>query len=410
MSSLPYQDEIKKVVLCYSGGLDTSCMLKWLQENYHCSVVSFTADLGQELGERDSFTAIEEKAYNLGVEKHYTMDLRDEFVNDYIVPCIKANGLYQGVYPLSTSLARPLIAKYAVQVAEEVGADAIAHGCTGKGNDQVRFNITIQALNPSMKIIQPVIWWGMSRPEEVEYAKENGIPISNANKTYSTDENLFGRSIECGPLEVPENICEESAYQWTTAPDETPNEPEIVQIDFEKGVPCGVNDEVMSTRGVIEAIHKIAAAHGVGRLDHMEDRAVGLKSRETYENPAAIPIIMAHHDLEKYVSTKHENSFKTMVDQKWTELVYEGLWVEPLRDDLEAFINSMNQNVTGWVKLRMFKGSCRPVARSSPNALYDLNLATYTKESTFDEKSSEGFIKIFGLQSRMAYRLKHAKD
>ncbi|MHA1680044.1 MAG: argininosuccinate synthase [Promethearchaeota archaeon] len=401
---------VDKIVLMYSGGLDTSCMLVWLQERYNAKIITFTADLGQEMEDPRRFQEIEKKAYDLGVEKHYTLDLKEEFVREYIFPTVKANGLYQGIYPLSTAIGRPLIAKYAVKIAADEGADAIAHGCTGKGNDQVRMNVTAQAYNPHLKILMPMVEWGMGRLEEVEYAKKHGIPVSSVNKTYSTDENLFGRSCECGILEYPNEIAPEDACAWTTNPKDAPNEPEILKLEFDKGIPVSINGSILDPIRIVEDVHKIGARHGVGRLDHMEDRTVGLKSRETYETPAATILIKAHKDLEKYVCTKHENSFKPMVDQKWTELVYEGLWVDPLKEALDSFIDTINQRVTGWVKVRMYKGSATVVARNSPYALYDHNLATYGKESQFDEKSAEGFIKLHGLQSRMAFRLKYGKN
>mgnify|MGYP006290504617 FL=1 len=401
---------VEKIVLMYSGGLDTSCMLKWLQENYGAKVITFTADLGQEMEDPSRFKEIEEKAYKLGVEKHITLDLKEEFVKEYIFPTIKANGLYQGVYPLSTAVGRPLIAKYAVKIAKENGADAIAHGCTGKGNDQVRMNITAAAYDPDIEILMPMIEWGMGRADEIEYAKQHEIPISNANKKYSTDENLFGRSCECDILEHPEEIAPEDAKAWTVNPKNAPDEEEIITIGFEKGIPVSLNGESLDPVEIIMKVHKLGAKHGVGRLDHMEDRTVGLKSRETYETPAATILIMAHKDLEKYVSTKHENSFKTLVDQEWTELAYEGLWIDPLREALDAFIDKVNEKVTGWVKVSLYKGNAKVVARESKNALYNLNLATYSTESQFDEKASAGFIKLHGLQSRMAFRLKYGKN
>lgn len=400
-------EDIKKIVLMYSGGLDTSCMLKWLQDHYKAKIISFTANIGQELGEKNSFEAIEEKAYNLGVEKHYTVDLQEEFASQYCVPTIKANGLYQGVYPLSTAIGRPLLTKYAVKIAEDEGADAIAHGCTGKGNDQVRITVTAKALKPDIKILQPLVDWEFrSRAEEVDYAKKNGIPIPVANKKYSTDENLFGRSCECDVLEHPDEIPPEDCHQWTVNPADAPDAGEIIKIGFENGTPVSVNDESMNIVPLIGEVHTIAARNGVGRLEQMEDRTVGLKSRETYECPAAVTLIAAHKELEKYICTKHENSFKTFVDQRWTELVYEGLWVDPLREDLEAFINEIQQRVTGWVKVQLLKGSARVVARDSPFALYSYKLATYELGSTFDQKASAGFMEIHGLQSRMAYQLK----
>ncbi|MFX0101400.1 MAG: argininosuccinate synthase [Candidatus Hodarchaeota archaeon] len=404
--------KINKIVLMYSGGLDTSCMLKWLQETYNAKVISFTANLGQEKEDPTRFKDIEKKAYDLGVEKHFTVDLREEFVRNYLFPTIKANGLYQGIYPLSTAVGRPLIAKYAVKIAKDEGADAVAHGCTGKGNDQVRLNVTAQAYAPDLKVLMPLVEWGMmgiGREEEVEYAKKHGIPVSGAAKKYSIDENMFGRSVECGILEHPNEIAPEDAFAWTTNPVDAPNEPEIVQIDFDKGIPVGLNGRVIDPIKLIEELHSLGCKHGVGRVDHLEDRTVGLKSRETYEVPAAWILINAHKDLEKYVCTKHENAFKPIIDQRWTELVYQGLWVDPLREALEAFIDSVNQKVTGWVKVQLYKGNAKIVARESPYALYDLNLATYDKESKFDEQAAEGFIKLHGLASRMGFRLKHGK-
>jgi argininosuccinate synthase len=369
-------------------------------------VYTFTADLGQEFADPDRFQEIEEKAYKLGAVKHYTVDLKEKFVKEYVFPTIKANGLYQGIYPLTTSVGRPLIAIEAVKIAKKEGISTLAHGCTGKGNDQIRLNITVSAYAPEIEVLQPIVEWNMGRDEELKYAKKNGIPILNANKKYSTDENLFGRSAECDILEHPEIEPPEDARAWTTAPEKAPDSPEYITINFEEGIPVGLNGETMNPLDIMKNLHDIGCKHGVGRIEHMEDRAIGLKSRETYEVPAAIMLIKAHKDLEKYVCTKHENSFKTCVDQRWTELAYEGLWVEPLKDALEAFINEINKKVTGSVKVKLFKGSAEVVARESPYGLYDLNLATYDTKSTFNQKYSYGFIPIWGLPSKMGFIIK----
>jgi argininosuccinate synthase len=406
MSLGPKKEKYNKIVLMYSGGLDTSCMLKWLQETYNAKIITFTADLGQEFADPTRFKDIEEKAYKLGAIKHYTVDVKDEFVKNYIFPTIKANGLYQGEYPLSTAVGRPLIAIEAVKIAQKEGADAVAHGCTGRGNDQVRINITCKAYAPELECLQPIIEWGMGRDEELKYAEKHGIPISKQNVKYSTDENLFGRSAECDILEHPEIEAPEDSKEWTTAPEKAPNEPEFVKIDFERGIPVALNDKKMDGVSLIGELHDIGCKHGVGRIDHMEDRTIGLKSREIYECPAAMVLIKAHKDLEKYVCTKHENSFKTTVDQKWTELAYEGLWVDPLKNALEAFINEINIKVSGWVKVKLFKGNISILARDSEYGLYDLKLATYDTDSKFDQKLSYGFIPLHGMQSQMAFQIK----
>ncbi|MHA1338786.1 MAG: argininosuccinate synthase [Promethearchaeota archaeon] len=398
--------EIKKVCLMYSGGLDTSCMLKWIQEHYNAEVVTFTANIGQEMVDPSRFKSIEKKAKKAGAVATYTLDLREEFINDYIIPVIKANAFYQGTYPLSTAVGRYLIAKHVVDIARKESCDAVAHGSTGKGNDQVRLDITVKALAPDLVILRPMIEWGMGRDEELKYAKEHGIPISNQNKKYSTDENLWGRSAECDIIEHPEEIPPQDSLEWLNPPEKWPETPEIVQIGFKQGVPISVNGKKMKPIEVIETIHKLGTKHGIGWVQTMEDRVIGLKSRETYEVPAAKILMDAHKALEKYVCTKHENSFKAIVDQKWTEMAYEGLWLDPLMDALNAFINEVNKKVTGWVKVRLFKGKSEIVAQDSPYGLYNLKLATYDTDSTFDQRASYGFIELFGLSTRMGYQLK----
>ncbi|MFX1278608.1 MAG: argininosuccinate synthase [Promethearchaeota archaeon] len=403
----PKKEKYEKILLMYSGGLDTSCMITWLQEKYKAEIYTFTADLGQQFADLSRFEEIEEKAYDLGVIKHYNIDLKEVFVNDYIFPTIKANGLYQGIYPLSTAVGRPLIAIEAIKVAQKEKIDVIAHGCTGKGNDQIRFNVTIRAHAPSIEILQPLIEWNMGRDEEIKYAQHHGIPIKKQNQKYSVDENLFGRSAECDILEHPEIETPEDCYAWTTTPENTPDTVEYIQINFEKGVPIGLNGKKLNSVDLIRKLHNLGCKYGIGRVNHMEDRAIGLKSREVYEVPAALILIKAHKDLEKYVCTKHENSFKAIVDQRWTELTYEGLWVDPLRDALEAFINVINLKVTGNVKVKLFKSNVSIVSRESPYGLYDLNLATYETSSTFNQKFSYGFIPIWGLQSEIGFQVKN---
>ncbi|MFX1445909.1 MAG: argininosuccinate synthase [Promethearchaeota archaeon] len=401
----PKKEKYDKILLMYSGGLDTSCMIKWLQETYGAEIYTFTADLGQEFADPNRFKEIEEKAYKLGAVKHFLVDCKEKFVKDYVFPTIKANGLYQGIYPLSTAIGRPLIAIEAIKIAQKEGISVVAHGCTGKGNDQIRINITANAYAPEIEVLQPLIEWNMGRDEEVKYAEKYGIPV-NRYKKYSIDENLFGRSAECDILENPSIEPPEDSKEWTTAPEKAPDEPEYITINFEEGVPVGLNGEKMNPVELIRSLHHIGCKHGFGRIEHMEDRAIGLKSRETYEVPAALILIKAHKDLEKYVCTKNENSFKTIVDQRWTELAYEGLWVDPLKDALEAFINEVNKKVTGSTKVKLFKGSAEVVARESPYGLYDLNLATYDTSSSFNQRLSYGFIPLWGMQSKMGFLIK----
>jgi len=405
------KSEVNKVLLAYSGGLDTSCMLKWIQETYDAEIVTFTADLGQEMVDPTRFKMIEEKAKNAGAVATYTIDMREEFVDEYLVPTIKANAWYQGTYPLSTAVGRYLIAKYMVDIAHKEGCDAVAHGSTGMGNDQVRLDVTVNAMDPDLLILRPMIEWGMGRDEEMRYAKEHGIEISNQNKKYSTDENIWGRSCECDIIEHPEEVPPVDSLEWLQTSEKWPDEPEILKIGFKKGIPTSLNDKEMSTLELIEKVHAAGVRHGVGWVQAMEDRTVGLKSRETYEVPAATILMNAHKVLEKYVCTRHENSFKSIVDQKWTELAYEGLWVDPLMDALNAFINEVNSKVSGWVKVRLFKGKAEPVAQDSPYGIYNLKLATYDTSGTFNQEASYGFIELHGLASRMGYQVKkRAKD
>lgn len=386
----------EKIVLAYSGGLDTSVLIKWLQEKYDASVITVTVDVGQQENLKES----EEKAKKLGVVRHYSIDAKQEFAANYIFPAVKANALYEGKYPISTSLSRPLIASKMVEIADKEGASAFAHGCTGKGNDQVRFDVSIGSLAPDLKIIAPVREWGLTRDGEIEYAIAHGIPVSLSAKSYSIDQSLWGRSIECGPLENPEQEPPEEAFEWTVPPEKAPSTPEYVTIKFEGGVPTALNGENLDPVTLIETLNRVAGKHGVGRIDHIEDRLVGIKSREVYECPAATVILEAHKDLEKMVLTRHEVSFKEGIDAQWTFLAYTGLWMDPLREDLEGFIDKTQERVEGEVRVKLYKGGLRVVGRSSPMSLYDLNLATYDIKTTFNQAFSKGFIELWGLQTK----------
>lgn len=389
--------------MAYSGGLDTSVSIKWIQEKYDADVITVTLDVGQQ----DDFKAIEEKAKKLGVLRHYSIDAKHEFTTKYVFPAIKANALYEGKYPVSSALSRPLIASKIVKVAKKEGAVAVAHGCTGKGNDQVRFDVTIKSLAPDLKIIAPVREWKLNRDEEIKFAEANDIPIPvDINSPYSVDQNLWGRSIECGVLEFPDHEPPEEIFEWTVPPEKSPDSPEYVTLSFENGVPCAINEEDMDPVVLIETLNKIAGKHGVGRIDHMEDRLVGIKSREVYECPASTVLLEAHKDLEKMVLTRHEVLFKEQIDAQWTLLAYTGLWMDPLREDLEAFINATQERVNGEVKMKLYKGGLRVVGRSSPMSLYDLNLATYDIRTTFDQSWSPGFIELWGLPTKVSNVLK----
>ncbi len=396
------QNITEKIVLAYSGGLDTSVLIKWLQEKYNAKVITVTVDVGQQ----EDLKEIEAKAKNLGVLKHYSIDAKEEFAVNYVFPAIRANALYEGKYPISTSLSRPLIVAKMVEIAEKEGATGFAHGCTGKGNDQVRFDISVGSLAPNLKIIAPVREWDITRDEEIVYAKAKGIPINSAAKKYSIDQSIWGRSIECGILEDASQEPPEDAFEWTVSPEEAPNKPEYVTIQFEAGVPVALNGKQLNPLTLIEQLNETAGKHGIGRIDHIEDRLVGLKSREIYECPAATVILEAHKDLEKMVLTRHEVMFKQQIDAQWTFLAYAGLWMDPLREDLEAFINKTQENVSGEVRVKLYKGGLQVVGRSSPMSLYDKNLVNYNIKTTFNQSYSKGFIELWGLQTRMYNILK----
>jgi argininosuccinate synthase len=399
--------EVRRVLLLYSGGLDTSVMLKWIQDEYEAEVVALTVNLGQP---GEDYAVVEGKARQLGAIDCHVVDAREEFAREYVLPAIKANAIYGLGYPLFTALGRPLIAKLAVQYARETGCDTIAHGCTGKGNDQVRIEATIATLGPELKVIAPVREWGMGRDAEIEYAREHGIPVKGGTETapYSIDDNLWGRSSEGRWIEDLDHAPEADVFQLVTRPEEAPDEPEIVAVEFERGVPVGLGGERLELVALLERAAEIGARHGVGIVDHIEDRIVGLKVRDIYEVPAAAIVLLAHQELERLVGTIHQNQFKTTLDQKWAYLVYAGLWWEPLRSDIDAYMNAVNEQVTGTIGIKLYKGSARAVTRSSPNAVYDAQLATFSESGgLFSHNASPGFIELWSLQSRLAWRLRH---
>jgi argininosuccinate synthase len=399
--------EAARVLLLYSGGLDTSVMLKWIQDEYEAEVVALTVNLGQP---GEDYEVVRGKALQLGALECHVVDAREEFARDYVLPAIKANALYGGGYPLFTALGRPLIAKLAVEYARKSGCDAIAHGCTGKGNDQVRIDSTVLALAPELKIVAPVRNWQMGREQEIAYAREHGIPVKGGTEAppYSIDDNLWGRSSEGGAIEDLSEPPRDDVFNLVTDPREAPDEPEDVAVEFERGVPVGLNGERLRLVELLERAGEIGARHGVGIVDHVEDRIVGLKVRDLYEVPAAALILTAHKELEKLVGTIHQNTFKPQLDNHWAFLVYAGLWYEPLVADLNAFMDSVNEQVTGSVTMRLYKGSARPVARESPNALYDPELAGFGESGgLFSQQSSPGFIELWSLQSRMAYGIRN---
>jgi argininosuccinate synthase len=400
-------DDVGRVLLLYSGGLDTSVMLKWIQDEYEAEVVALTVNLGQP---DEDWDVIRGKALDIGAVDCLLVDAREEFAERYVLPAIKANALYGGGYPLFTALGRPLIARLAVEKARETGCDTIAHGCTGKGNDQVRIEATVATLAPELKIIAPVRGWQMGREEEIAYAREHGIPVKGGTEAppYSIDDNLWGRSSEGGPIEDLAEPARDEVFELVTLPRDAPDEAELVEIEFERGRPVAIGGERLGLVDLLERAGEIGARHGVGIVDHIEDRIVGLKVRDIYEVPAAALILTAHKELEKLVGTIHQNQFKPGLDHHWAFLVYAGLWHEPLLDDLNAFMDRVNEQVTGTITLQLFKGSAKPVARSSPNALYDPALAGFGESGgLFSQQASPGFIELWSLQSRMAYGIRN---
>lgn len=393
---------MKKVVLAYSGGLDTSVSIRWLKERYDTEVVSLTVDVGQG----KDVEAIRQKAMALGAVKAITIDAKKEFIRDFAFSTLRAGAVYEGDYPLSSALSRPLIVKCLVEVAREEGALAIAHGCTGKGNDQVRFDVSTGALAPELDIIAPVREWEMSREEEIEYAHRQGIPVPvTVESPYSIDANLWGRSIECGVLEDPWQEPPEDIFEWTKSPTEVPDEPRYLEIEFEEGISVALDGGRLSGAELVARLNAIAGEYGVGRIDHLENRLVGIKSREVYEAPAAVVLHEAHRKLEKMTLTKDSIRFNAVVASAYADLVYNGLWYSALRKDLDAYIASAQRLVTGSVRIKLEKGTARVAGVRSPYSLYDYHLATYDREDIFDHKAAVGFIKLWGLPLRINARV-----
>jgi argininosuccinate synthase len=389
------------IVLAYSGGLDTSVAIPWLSDRFDADIIAVTMDLGQGKELDD----VRERALAVGAKRAHVIDLREEFARDYILPALQAGALYEGKYPLATALGRPLIAKHLVEIGRIEGSKTIAHGCTGKGNDQVRIDVSARALEPQVTVIAPARIWGLTRPEEIQYAKERNIPVpATVDSPYSTDTNLWGRSIECGCLEDPWCEPPDDIYLLTKSPADAPDAPAYVEIEFEQGVPVKINGVAMGLVELITSLETIAGAHGVGRLDMVENRLVGIKSREIYEAPAAVALHTAHRELETLVIPRDLERLKRQLGTVYADLVYNGLWFTPTREAIDAFVAKVQERVTGVVRLKFFKGDCRVVGRKSPYALYDHALATYDAGDAFDHTAAEGFVKIWGLPVETAAR------
>jgi argininosuccinate synthase len=387
-----------KVVLAYSGGLDTSAAIKWLADKYHMGVIALTADIGG-IGD---LPAIQQKALKIGAVKALTVDAKKIFVDSFVFPALKANAIYEGQYPMATALGRPLIAKMLVDVAKKEGAVAVSHGSTGKGNDQVRFDVSVAALAPELKIIAPAREWGMTREETITYAEKYGIPIPiKASSPYSIDENLWGRSIECGVLEDPWVEPPEEVFAWTKSPAASPDKPDYIEIGFEEGIPSSLNGKRLDGVALIQQLNEIAGKHGVGRVDHVESRLVGIKSREIYESPAAIVLLKAHHAMEAMTLSHQQLRFNEKVSSEYADIIYNGLWFTALRRDLAAYVDRAQRHVTGTIRVKLLKGNCIVVGRKSPVSLYDYSLATYDKGDVFDQSASIGFIHIYGLPAKV---------
>lgn len=388
----------EKIVLAYSGGLDTSVAIQWLVESGY-EVIACCLDVGE--GKNLDF--IKEKAITVGASESYTIDAKEEFAEDFALIALQAHAYYEGKYPLISALSRPLIAKKLVEVARQEGASAIAHGCTGKGNDQVRFEVAIHALAPDLKVVSPVRDWKWSREEEINYAKEHNIPVPiDLDNPFSIDQNLWGRSNECGVLENPWTTPPEAAYDLTVNLEDAPDTADIVEITFDAGIPISLNGENMSLANLILTLNEIAGKHGVGRIDHIENRLVGIKSREVYECPAAVTLIKAHKELEDLTFVREVAHFKPIIEQKISETIYNGLWFSPLTEALVAFLKSTQKFVNGTIRVKIFKGHAIVEGRKSPNSLYDENLATYTSSDTFDQDAAVGFIKLWGLPTKVS--------
>ena len=390
--------EFKKIILAYSGGLDTSIAIKWLKENYCEEVITVAVDVGQE----SDLEFVKEKALKVGASKSYVVDVREEFAREYVLPGLQAGAVYEQHYPLATAYSRPLISKILVDFAKKENAQAIAHGCTGKGNDQVRFEVSISSLNPKLQVIAPAREWGFTREEEIEYAKKYNIPVPvDIDNPYSVDQNLWGRSCECGVLEDPWVEPPEEAYEWTVKAEDAPNNPTYLEIDFNEGVPVSINEEKLPLPVLISKLNKIGGENGVGRVDMVENRLVGIKSREIYECPAAVILLNAYQSLESLVLPRELAHFKQIISNKYSELTYYGLWFSALKESLDGFVGVMKKKVTGKVRIKLIKGQCVVVGRKSQNSLYDFNLATYDEGDTFNQDFAKGFIELWGLPSKV---------
>jgi len=386
-----------KVILAYSGGLDTSVAIKWIKDKYSMDVITLTVDIGNVA----DLEAIRQKALKLGAIKAFVIDAREPFVNSFVFPALKANAIYEGQYPLASALGRPLIAQLLVETAKKENAVAVAHGCTGKGNDQVRFDVSVAALAPKLRIIAPAREWNMTREQTIEYAQSHNIPIPiTVASPYSIDENLWGRSIECGVLEDPWTEPPDDVFIWTKSPNEAPDKADYITIGFDEGIPISIDGQRLSGVALTQQVHEIASRHGVGRIDHVENRLVGIKSREIYEAPAATVLTKAHQALEAITLSKDQLRFNNIVASQYADLIYNGLWFSGLRQDLACYVDSSQKYVTGEVKVKLYKGNCHIAGRKSPYSLYDYSLATYDKGDAFDKSASPGFIHIWGLPVR----------
>lgn len=386
----------EKVILAYSGGLDTSVAITWLMKDY--DVVAVCMDVG----EGKDLDFIHDKALKVGAVESYVLDIKDEFAEEYVLPALQAHAYYEQKYPLVSALSRPVISKKLVEIAHKTGATTIAHGCTGKGNDQVRFEVAIAALDPELKVIAPVREWKWSREEEIEYAKANGVPVpADLDNPYSVDQNLWGRANECGVLENPWNQAPEDAFGITNSPEEAPDTPEFIDIEFKEGKPVALNGKEMKLADLIQEVNAIAGKHGVGRIDHVENRLVGIKSREIYECPGAITLLTAHKEIEDITLVREVSHFKPILENELSSLIYNALWFSPATKAIIAYIKETQKVVNGTAKVKLYKGSAKVVARKSPNSLYDENLATYTSADSFDQDAAVGFIKLWGLPTQV---------
>ena len=395
----------EKILLAYSGGLDTSVAIHWLQEKYQAQVATLTVDLGMV-----DLEEIKQRALRTGAVSALTVDGKDAFYKDFVSPALQAGAVYEDQYPLATALGRPLIARYLVEEARREGAYAIAHGCTGKGNDQVRFDVSVAALAPDLQVIAPIREWGMSREEEVEYAGKHGIPVPTGKGPYSIDENLWGRSIEAGSLENPWEEPPEDAFAWTRPIGSTPEEPAYLEIGFQRGLPVTLDGDEMAGVDLVRHLNHLAGEHGVGRIDHLENRLVGIKSREVYEAPAAVPLHTAHKALESLTLSKEQLRLKARIAQEYADVVYNGLWHTPHRRDMDAYVRSTQRHVSGTVRLKLHKGNCAVVGRKSAHALYSHELATYDRGDKFDHTAAEGFIALYGLSVRTQAQVQEEEE